>query len=61
MLQGMLEDDKFKNHLSLIVVKEDDFCEGKELGCIEIKELGKPLYCGSKEGLVTYDVESSHE
>ena len=61
MLRGMSEDDKFKNQPSLTVVKEDDFCEGKELGCMEIKKLGKQLYCGPKEGLVTYVVDSSHE
>ena len=53
MLQGMSKEDKFKNHPSLTVVKEDDLCEGKALGCIEIKELGIKLFCESKEGLVT--------
>ena len=55
MLQGMSKEDKFKNHPSVTVVKENDLCEEKALGCMEIKELGVKL----KEGLVTYNVESS--
>ena len=57
MLQGMSKEDKFKNHPSVTVVKEDDLCEEKALGCMEIKELGVKL----KEGLVKYNVESSRE
>jgi len=28
----MSKEDKFTNHPSLTVVKEDDFCEGKAVG-----------------------------
>jgi len=39
----MSKEDRFINHLSLTVVKKDEFCEGKALGCIEISELGGGL------------------
>ena len=51
---GMSKEDKLRNHLFLIVDKEDDLCEGKESGCMEIKELGDKL----REGLLTYNVSS---
>jgi len=57
----MSKEDKFKNHLSLTVVKEDDRCEGKALGCMEIMELGVKLFCETVEELVTYKAESSRK
>jgi len=54
MLIGISKEDKFRNHLSLTVDKEDDLCEGKESGCMEIKELGDKL----REGLLTCNVSS---
>ena len=60
MLQGMSKEDKFKNHPSLTVVKEDDLCEGNALGYMEIKELGIKLFCELK-GLVIFKVDSSRK
>jgi len=55
MLIGISKEDKFRNHPSLTVDKEDDLCEGKESGCMKIKKLGDKL----KEGLLTCNVGSS--
>jgi len=38
-LPGMSHEDKFKNQPSLTVVKDDDLCERKKLGCMEITGL----------------------
>ena len=43
------------------MVKEDDLCEGKALGCMEINKLGIILFCELKGGLVTFKVESSRQ
>jgi len=39
---------------TILVDKEDDLCEGKESGCMEIKELGDKL----RERLLTCNVSS---
>ena len=52
MLIGISKEDKFRDHSSLTVDKEDDLCEGKESGCMKIKKLGDKL----KEGLLTCNV-----
>ena len=54
MSTGMSKEDKLRNHPSLIVDKEDDLCERKKSGYMEIKELGDKL----REGLLTYNVSS---
>ena len=45
-------EDRLRNQPSRTVVGEEDLCEGKELGCIDIKVLGDKV----REGLLTYNV-----
>ena len=59
-LPGISHEDKFKNQSSLTVVKDDDLCKGKVLGCMEMTGLEK-LLCKKEEGSATYKAESSRE
>ena len=58
----MSQDDKFKNYLSLTVVRDEGLCEGKELGCtsMTITGLGE-LFFGKEEGSTTYGAEFTRE
>jgi len=61
MLIGILQEDKFTNQPSLTMVKDDDLCKGKVLGCMEMTKLGIKLFCATEAGLATYKAECSRE
>ena len=49
---GMDTEDRLRNHPFRTVVRDEDLCEVKELGCMDIKLLGDNV----SEGLLTFDV-----
>jgi len=52
------KEDIFTNHLSLTVVKNDEFCEEKALGCMEINELKIIVFCETEGGLITFRLKN---